>query len=101
MFRTAHEPDDCAGGALDGNKERPQIVVVSATDRRYVVDTTKGGNFMLELRPTAPPIAFPITAQIRYRGKTAWMIEPVMTGECNSCHTVDGKEGAPGRIRVP
>jgi len=101
VYRTAHEPDDCAGGALDGGRELPQVVVVSATNQRYVTNLTMGGNFMLELRPTAPPIAFPITAQVRYRGRTHWMVEPVMTGECNSCHTVDGKEGAPGRIRLP
>jgi hypothetical protein len=34
-------------------------------------------------------------------GSGAPMLTPVDTGDCNSCHTQDGKEGAPGRIILP
>ena len=98
VYRTAHEPDDCAGGTLDAaGADRAQVEVVSATGQRLVAPVTDGGNFMFE--DTA--IAFPITARVRYRGRSRWMVEPQMTGECNSCHSADGQEGASGRIRLP
>jgi len=98
VYRTAHEPDGCAGGTLDGSGgERAEVELVSATGQRLVAPVTDGGNFMLE----TTAIAFPITARVRYRGRSRWMVEPQMTGECNSCHSADGEQGASGRIRLP
>ncbi|MGD0679831.1 MAG: hypothetical protein ABSC94_30975 [Polyangiaceae bacterium] len=42
-----------------------------------------------------------LTATITYNGKTAAMTTPQMTGDCNSCHTEQGANGAPGRIVLP
>ena len=46
-------------------------------------------------------IAFPITARIRFQGRTREMVQSQPTGECNLCHTVSGGSGAPARIMLP
>jgi hypothetical protein len=63
-----------------------------------ILTITDGGNFMLELDA---PLAFPITAGVRYRGRTRWMIQRQVTGDCNTCHTEQGEHNAPGRIQLP
>jgi hypothetical protein len=97
VYQTAHEPDDCVGGPVDAGGDRAEVEVISATGLSYVAPVTNGGNFMLE----TTALAFPITARVRFRGRSRSMTEPQMTGECNSCHTARGKEGAPGRIQLP
>jgi len=96
VYETAHEPDGCAGGDAQGGGGA-RVEVVSATGKRYVAPVTRGGNFMLD--PTV--IAFPITARVKYGGRSRWMIDPIMTGDCNTCHSAVGEEGASGRIRLP
>lgn len=96
VYPTLHEPDDCAGATIS-RADRAQVVVVTATGKQFAAPITRGGNFMLE----STKIEFPVTARVVYRGRTRWMIAPIETGECNSCHTQDGAEGALGRIRLP
>jgi len=96
----AHEPDDCVGGPIDtadAHTARALIEIVSRTGVHYRAPINDVGNFMLE----ADDVAFPITARITYEGRTRWMIEPMKSGDCNTCHDADGHHGAPGRIRLP
>ena len=44
---------------------------------------------------------FPIHAKITFNGKTRTMASAVNSGDCNNCHTLDGAQGAPGRIALP
>lgn len=96
VYPTLHEPDDCAGGPITAT-DHAQVIVVSASGKKFTAPITRGGNFMLE----SVKLDFPITARVEYRGRVRWMIDPVTTAECNSCHTVDGAENALGRIRLP
>jgi len=96
LYTRSHEPDGCAGGVVGGAAD-VEIEVRSATGDRFVVPMTAGGNFMLE----AAGIALPVTATVRYQGRTRTMVTPAPTGDCNQCHTVDGDSGAPGRITLP
>ena len=57
------------------------------------------GNFFYEGDPGA--LTFPIKAKLSFNGATIAMSDPVDTGDCNSCHTQDGANMAPGRIHLP
>ncbi|MFO0616794.1 MAG: hypothetical protein U0414_29640 [Polyangiaceae bacterium] len=94
VYPSAHEPDDC-NGAGDA--------VIEVTDANGAVLTatarTGSGNFFLKGDPATLPT--PIKARVLYQGKVLAMSTAVMTGDCNTCHTQEGKEGAPGRIILP
>jgi hypothetical protein len=46
-------------------------------------------------------IKLPYHAKVRQGGRERAMNAPQMVGDCNSCHTQTGQNGAPGRIVVP
>ena len=46
-------------------------------------------------------VALPYTARVTANGKTARMLTPQTSGDCNSCHTEQGTSGAVGRITFP
>jgi hypothetical protein len=46
-------------------------------------------------------LTFPITAVVSFNGKTRAMTTAVASGDCNSCHTQTGANGAPGRVTLP
>jgi hypothetical protein len=96
VYRRVHEPDFCVGGP-EGS-DPAEVEVISATGQHHLAPVTAGGNFMLELDA---PLEFPITAGVRYRGRTRWMIQRQVTGDCNTCHTEQGERNAPGRIQLP
>lgn len=85
-----HDPDDCDG---------PKSVTVTVTDADGAVQTlttNSAGNFYSYDR-----LATPYTVSLDYDGRTRVMEGSQTTTDCNSCHTEDGAEGAPGRIVVP
>jgi hypothetical protein len=56
------------------------------------------GNFYSAGLTTAPAY-LPYTARVRRAGQVvATMQSPQMSGDCNSCHTERGAQGAPGRV---
>lgn len=95
VFATAHDPDDCNGanGRVDG-------VVIEITDKNGKVQRItprSSGNFYVEPQP----LATPYTARVLYQGRVRAMATPQTSGDCNSCHTAAGLNGAPGRIALP
>ena len=85
-----HDPDDCNG--IDN-------VVVTITDADGAVQeltTNSAGNFYSQDR-----FASPYTVSLSYDGITRVMEGAQESGDCASCHTEDGTEGAPGRSVVP
>lgn len=93
IYPTAHEPDDCNGA---------QGAVIEITDANGVVTnltSRASGNFYKSGNPAL--VAWPVTVKVLYDGKTLPMATPLMNGDCNSCHTGDGTNGAPGRIILP
>lgn len=59
--------------------------------------TNLSGNFSYE----GDALAMPITTRVIRGDSSVAMTGPVDTGDCNSCHTQDGANGAPGRILAP
>lgn len=74
-------------------------VVVHITDVNGLVHdltTNAAGNFS-----TGEIYATPLTIALEFEGRTSAMATAVSTGDCGTCHTVDGASGAPGRIVAP
>jgi hypothetical protein len=94
VFPSLHEEVDCNG--LGGIT----VEIVDAVDRVYTLTTNSAGNFLLEDEDEWP-ITFPIRASVSQGGQTLTMQDPVDSGDCNTCHSATGAEGAPGRIVAP
>jgi hypothetical protein len=93
VYPTAHEPDDCNGvGGV-------QIEITDANGVVQTVTARSSGNFYAAGDPA--DLRFPITARVLRGTKVLPMVTPITTGDCNTCHTQEGKEGAPGRIILP
>jgi cytochrome c5 len=96
VFADAHAKDLC-------NSPPPSGAKVEILD--------KNGNVALTLIPngagnfysggTTTSVALPYTARVTANGKTARMLTPQTSGDCNTCHTTQGLQGAPGRIYWP
>jgi hypothetical protein len=46
-------------------------------------------------------VLLPFTARVTYNGQTNIMTTPQTDGDCNTCHTEQGLNSAPGRILWP
>lgn len=92
VFPTAHEPDDCFGyGARDAT-----VVITGADGTTLNLAVNGAGNFY-----SRRSVALPYTAKVIIGDRTREMTTPQTKGDCNSCHTTDGAEKAPGRIMAP
>lgn len=96
VFPSAHEPDDCNG--LDGSSAMAQVIITDASGSTFTLNVNSVGNFSYESR-TAP--VMPYTAKVVSGGNERIMTAKQTTGDCNSCHTQDGANDAPGRIMAP
>lgn len=94
LYPTPHEPDDCNGVA---SALGAKIVVTDADGVTHTLNVNGAGNFFLETED----FAFPYQAKVTYQGRERVMVEPQKNGDCNDCHSQDGRENAPGRIFLP
>lgn len=94
VYPTGHEPSQCNGANL--RVDGAQVIITDANGAQVPLRVTSSGNFY-----TTASIATPYTARVEYMGRTRAMAEPQTSGDCNSCHTQDGANGAPGRITLP
>jgi hypothetical protein len=91
VYPTGHEPNDCNG------KAGATIVITDAQGKAHNVTANSVGNFYL-----AGTIPTPYTAKVTSTaGGVRAMVASQTTGDCNSCHTEKGANGAPGRIVAP
>jgi hypothetical protein len=91
VYPTAHEPNDCNG--VNGG------VTVVVTDANGVVTNltvNTVGNFSSRAK-----IAAPFHVKVTSGAKERVMAGALTAGDCNSCHTLAGVNGAPGRIMAP
>lgn len=91
VYTALNEKDLCYG--------KPNLIVrVTAADgKQFDLPVNNAGNFLLDKMNPKPPFkAMVIDGQ-----KTRAMQGSVTSGDCNSCHTQAGKNGAPGRIIAP
>jgi hypothetical protein len=94
LYPTGHEPDDCDG--VDGLTTGATVTVTDSVNNQFILYPNAVGNFYTS-RTVVPPFVATVTANGRERS----MITPQTIMSCNSCHTQDGLNGAPGRITVP
>lgn len=96
VFPSAHEPDDCNGS--NGSTAMTQVVVTDANGSTFTMSVNAVGNFSSTAR--AAPV-MPYTAKVVSGGNERVMSAKQTAGDCNSCHTQDGANDAPGRIMAP
>lgn len=95
VYPSLHEPNDCNGSVS------PPALTVTITDSKARVlslPVNAAGNFQIEHTAKLTP---PFKATVSNGTKTTAMMGSVTSGDCNSCHTVGGANGAPGRIVAP
>jgi hypothetical protein len=96
VYPTAREPNDCNG--INGSTSGTTVVIVDANSRSTTLQVNAVGNFYLQ---ATTAVALPFRAKVVRAGVERVMSTPQMSGDCNSCHTQDGANGAPGRIVAP
>src|SRR6185295_2615175 len=90
VFPTGHEPDDCNGATT------AVVEVTDATGAVTRLPVNAAGNFF-----STAALPAPIHVAVSANGKRRAMSASPPTGDCNSCHTQDGANLAPGRIALP
>ena len=91
VYPTAHEPDSC-----EGSSARATVEITDKNGVKRTLTANEVGNFFFE-----GTLALPYTATVTYQGRTRAKVTPQSIGDCNSCHTQDGSNGAPGRVLLP
>lgn len=97
VYSAPHQEDLCAAANV------PADAQVEILDMDGGVQVTMKVNEVGNFRSTStqPGFTLPYRAQVRANGKVNVMGGAQMTGDCNTCHTAAGLEGAPGRIFYP
>jgi hypothetical protein len=99
VYPTAHEPDDCDGvNGQDGGVDTTDaaVLLIASDGATVTMQFNSVGNFL-----TTYGLAPPFTAKVVTANGVLAMTDPVDDGDCNSCHTAAGANGAPGRIMLP
>lgn len=97
VFPTFNEEDYCYG--INGTSEDVKVVITDADGTEHELPVGPTGNF--SVLATDAKIKMPIHAKVVANGQERAMEAAQTTGDCNSCHTEKGKNGAPGRITTP
>ena len=93
VYPSGHEPNDCNGVP---SSLAAVVVITDAQNKEYRLPVNSAGNFILE-----QTIAGPYRAKVVAASKERVMATQQTVGDCNSCHTQSGANGAPGRITAP
>jgi cytochrome c553 len=91
VFPSGHEPNDC-----NGINAGASVVVTDSKGKVVTLPVNAVGNFYVNSLITPP-----YNAKVVKGGVERAMVASQTTGDCNSCHTVDGATNAPGRIVSP
>lgn len=94
VYPTAHEPDWCNGQSPSGTT----VVVTDSKGTDHTAKVNASGNFYMR-----GSISLPIKAKVVLSDGTTVreMGDAQNSGDCNSCHTDNGANNAPGRVMVP
>lgn len=92
VMAASNDDTDCNGvsGAT--------VEITGADGTVTKLTTNAAGNFYSESKTA---LSTPYTAKIIQGGKTRAMTASQTVGDCNTCHTAAGANGAPGRILLP
>ncbi len=97
VFPDWHENDLCEDSLPSGT----QVQIFDASGAlALTLSVNSVGNFYSG--SVAAGVTLPYTARVKSpSGAVRWMLTPQGIGDCNTCHTVQGTTGAPGRITLP
>lgn len=96
VFPGYHEADMCFAPPVSGGK----VEILDASGAVvYTLTPNSAGNFYTTSRMAG--LTLPYTARVTVSGRTNTMTTPQTSGDCNTCHTEQGANGAPGRIVWP
>jgi len=90
IFIGFHTVDECQGAGFI------TVEITDANGSVHSTDSNLAGNFYIK-----GDIPFPYTARVIQNGTERKMLSAQSNGDCNTCHTKDGFNAAPGRIHVP
>ncbi len=90
VYDSLLQADECYGS------QGAQVVITDAKGKVVTMNLTESGNFFTE-----GGLTMPYTAKVLRDGKESKMLSPQSNGDCNTCHTATGKDGAPGRVKAP
>jgi hypothetical protein len=94
VYPTLHEPDLCLGVPSG-----LQVVITDAQGAAHTLPVNSSGNFYDN---GLLAISTPYTAKVvSSTGAAIAMVSQQTSGDCNSCHTSAGTQGAAGRIIGP
>ncbi len=93
VYELMAEPDECYG------VDAVTVEIVDADGREWSLPTNDAGNFWLS--EGDGPIALPYRAAVVSNGMRLEMATAQAQGNCASCHTAAGAQGAPGRVVAP
>jgi hypothetical protein len=98
VYPTAHEPTYCRGVDGTASATAAKIVITGADNKVYgPYPVSAFGNFKIPVGS----IPLPYRAKVIRGSKERVMLSPMTNTDCNDCHTVNGRFGAPGRIMMP
>ncbi len=95
LYATAHEPNMCIGGT--GAAAGDTVVITDASGTDHPITVGSSGNFTLS---TSIPLPYKAKV-VGANGNVRAMGASQTSGDCNSCHTQNGANGAPGRVFAP
>jgi hypothetical protein len=99
VFAWGKVPDRCEPPTtVDLTQVQVIITDVNGTDHTLHVNSV--GNFFPNFQSGFIPQGA-YHAKVVYNGKTRAMSASQTNGDCNSCHTATGANGAPGRVAIP
>jgi hypothetical protein len=94
LYRTGHEPNNCNGAS---GTSGAHVVVSGSNGTSITLAPNSAGNFYSSTFLSAPYTAKVVNGS----GIERVMVSTLSTGDCNSCHSQTGANGAPGRITLP
>jgi mono/diheme cytochrome c family protein len=98
VFPALHEADKC----ISAVGTSVTVVITDAAGTVVTLPVNSSGNFSYGGSRRSGALQLPFTAKVvAADGKVRAMSSPQENGDCNSCHTVGGANGAPGRIMAP
>ena len=97
VFDTGHVPDGCQPTSAQTTDLTQAKVIITVNGTDYTLSVHQSGNFFANT--IIPKGSY--TARVEYQGKTRAMGSAQTVGDCNTCHTDAGANGAPGRIALP
>jgi hypothetical protein len=94
IYPTAHEPTNCNG--VNGSTG-VRVVITGANGQTLTLTPSSAGNFY-----SSTQFGGSFNARVTNNaGGTRAMLTMQTSGDCNSCHSQNGANGAPGRIMAP